>query len=910
MKRTSVVAFALVAVFLVVVTGLPALVHLAADWYWFGEIDYQVVFLTELRTKIFLGVFVAIVAFGFFFLNLRVAQRGVVPDPMVVSLSPSGPKVDVTGTLRKFIWPISAVLGLLVGLSAPHGWLVFQQFIHRTPFGVVDPIFQRDIGYYFFTLPALSMIVGWVQSLLFMALFLTVPLYLLRRDIVVIGRRVTVERSAELHLGILVSLMFFATALNVFFVRIPSVLFSTNGPLVGANYTDLAVRIPILHAAWVVALVSGIFVLAGLPKRRVASHTAIAVAGYFLVAGVAGTLAPLAVQKFVVTPTELTKEEPQIRLHVDATRRAWGLDDVIVRDLTGESQLSLDDIRANRGTIDNVRLWDRGPLLQTFGQLQEIRTYYDFVEVDDDRYWIDGEYRQVLLSPRELNSISLPTRNFINERLTFTHGMGLTLAPVNQVTVEGLPVLFIKDLPPVSSVSLGVDRPQIYYGELSNDYVFVNTGRREFDYPLGDTSAFTSYEGTGGVRVGSFFRRLLLSARFQSLDMLLSAYITNDSRMLYYREIRERASKALPFLVWDNDPYMVITEDGRLKWILDAYTMGNRYPYSTPMADGVNYMRNSVKVVIDAYDGDLNAYIADPNDALIRTYAAIFSGVFLPLDEMPDDLRAHIRYPQDLFVLQTGLYTTYHMDEPEVFYHREDQWQIPPAAVTGRDVSRDPFLRHIVMKLPGESQEEFIFMTPFTPRGKDNLAAWMVARNDGDNYGQLVVYRFPRQSLVYGPTQIVNRINQDTEIARQLTLWDQRGSEVIRGNLLVIPIEESLIFVQAIYLRAEGGRIPELKRVIVAYQNQVVMEETLGEGLMRLFGGEVGDTGSRDVTVSLPSVTTRSGADVVLAEMISQAEQHYESALAAQREGNWARYGEEMRRVGELLRQLRERGGN
>ena len=907
MKQRRVLLFALVAAFLVIVTGLPALMNLAVDWYWFSGIEYQVVFLTELWTKVLLGVSIGALAFGFFFVNLRMAQRGPVSDPMVVSLSPDGPKVDLTGTLSKFVWPVSIVLGLLVGLSAPQGWLVVQQFLHKTPFGVVDPIFQRDIGYYFFTLPAAALAVGWVQSLIFMALFMTVPLYLLRRDIVVIGRRVTVERSAEVHLGILVCLMFVTTALNVFFVRIPSVLFSTNGPLVGANYTDLAVRVPILHVTWVVAALCGLFVVAGLPKRRVALHTGIAVAVYFLVAAVVGSLAPAAVQKFVVTPTELAKEEPQIRHHIEATRTAWGLDDVDIRDLSGESQLTLEDVQANSGTIENVRLWDRGPLLQTFGQLQEIRTYYDFVSVDDDRYWIDGQYRQVLLSPRELNTTSLPTRNFINERLTFTHGMGLTLSPVNQVTLQGLPVLFVQDLPPISNVSLRVDRPQIYYGELSNDYVFVNTGLREFDYPLGDSSAFTSYNGAGGVQVSSFMRKLLLSVRFQSMDVLLSDYITGDSRVLYHREIRERAAKALPFLAWDDDPYMVITEDGRLKWILDAYTIGHRYPYSRPVVDGTNYMRNSVKVVLDAYDGDLKAYIADPDDPLIRTYAAIFSGVFLPLDEMPNDLRAHIRYPQDLFELQTDLYTTYHMDEPEVFYHREDQWQIP--ITSGREGARDPFLRHIVMKLPGESQEEFIVMTPFTPRGKDNLAAWMVARNDGEAYGQLVVYTFPRQSLVFGPTQIVNRMNQDTEISRQLSLWDQRGSEVIRGNLLVIPIEESLIFVQAIYLRAEGGQIPELKRVLVAYQNRVVMEETLGAGLARLFGGDVSAvTGSRDIGSS-PIATAVESADVTVTELISQAGEHYENALAAQRAGDWGRYGEEMRRVGELLRQLRDRSG-
>jgi uncharacterized membrane protein (UPF0182 family) len=908
MKRRSILMIALVAIFLVVVTGLPALIRLIVDWYWFSEIEYQAIFLTELWTKVALGTIAGVISFAFFYANLRFAQRGMVPDPMVISLSPEAPKVDVTRAVRKLILPVSLVLGLLVGLSAPLGWMEVQQFLHRTSFGIADPVFNRDVGYYFFSLPAIDLVISSLRSLVFMALFMTVPLYLLRRDIVFLKRRVSIERSAEVHLGVLVIMMFVATALSIIFVRIPSVLYSTNGQLVGANYTDLHVRIPVLNVAWVVALLAALFVLFGVLRKRAVLHTAIAVAVYFLVAGVFGAILPAAVQKFVVAPTELAKEEPQIRNHIEATRAAWGLDDVVTRDLSGEAHLELEDIQANRGTIDNVRLWDRGPLLQTFGQLQEIRTYYDFVSVDDDRYWINGQYRQVLLSPRELNTASLPTRNFINERLTFTHGMGLTLGPVNQVSQEGLPVLFVQDLPPSSNVSLQVTRPQIYYGELSNDYVFVNTRQREFDYPLGDSSAFTEYAGTGGVRVSSLLRKLLFSLRFQSLDILLSEYITTESRILYYRNIRDRVTRALSFLSWDDDPYLVITEDGHLKWIFDAFTKGYRYPYSRQVADGANYVRNSVKVVLDAYDGNMRAYVSDPTDPVIQTYAKIFQGVFLPLEEMSQNLRAHIRYPQDLFELQTDLYTTYHMDEPDVFYHREDQWQIP--VVSSREGTRDPFLRHIVMKLPGESQEEFIFMTPFTPRGKDNLAAWMVARNDGDAYGQLVVYKFPRQSLVFGPTQIVNRMNQDTEISRQISLWDQRGSEVIRGNLLVIPIEESLIFVQAIYLRAEGGRIPELKRVVVAYQNRVVMEETLGEGLARLFGGEVGTDSPRlGGAIPAESVTGDMDADVSVADLVNQLSEHYENAVAAQRTGDWATYGEELRRIGELVRRLRERTG-
>jgi uncharacterized membrane protein (UPF0182 family) len=543
-----------------------------------------------------------------------------------------------------------------------------------------------------------------------------------------------------------------------------------------------------------------------------------------------------------------------------------------------------------------VRLWDRDPLLLTFGQLQEIRTYYDFVSIDDDRYTIQGRYRQVLLSPRELNVRSLPTRTFINEQLTFTHGMGLTMSPVNQVTSEGLPVLFIRDLPPVSDVSLEITRPQIYYGELSSEYVFVHTRQREFDHPSGEQNVYASYAGKGGVPVGNVLRRMVLAARFGSDKILFSQDITSGSRVLYYRNIVARARTALPFLRFDRDPYLVLADDGTLKWILDAYTSSDGYPYSEPLTDGTTYMRNSVKLVIDAYDGSLTAYVSAPSDPVIRTWARIFPGIFAPLDRMPAGLRAHIRYPDELYRIQTSLYATYHMDAPDDFYHREDQWQIPAIEEGQTSV---PFMRHLVMRLPEESKAEYIYMVPFTPRGKDNLAAWMVARNDGAEYGRLRVYRLSRQRLVFGPVQIENRINQNTDISRQISLWDQRGSRVIRGDLLVIPIEESLLYVQPLYLQAEGGRIPELKRVVVAYENQVVMAETLDAALAQLFGG----AGPGPTPEPAEAADTASSADTGLRALSAEARRQYEAALEKQRE-----LETELKRLGETLEKMKSGG--
>src|SRR6267143_2586709 len=660
---------------------ISPLVGVLAEWPWFSALGYQRVFATQLVASFTLGVLAGGVAFAFLYANLCFAQRGIVPNPVVMQLNAQTPAVDVTRLVRRLALPSALVLALFVGLAVSTGWMPVLQFLHQTPFGVT-------------------------------------------------------------------------------------------GPLFGASFADLHGKLIGLRIAGVAAILGAGLVLAGLRGKRLGRNALLAVAIYFAVSLLGVVVYPAIVQKFVVAPNELSKETPQLRRHIDATRRAWGLDSVLVRDLSGEARLTERDIQANRATINNVRLWDRDPLLQTFGQLQEIRTYYDFVSVDDDRYIVDGRYRQVMLSPRELNSASLPTRTFINERLTFTHGMGLTLGPVNQVTDEGLPVLFIKDLPPASSVSLRVTRPAIYFGELSEPWVFAHTQQREFDYPSGDENIFATYEGTGGVRVGSFWRRLVLAAYLGSLKVLLSSDITNDSRAMYIRNIRERAHTALPFLVFDRDPYLVIDDAGRLRWILDAYTATRRYPYAQPLPDGTNYLRNSVKVVIDAYVGTVTAYQADAVDPLVRTLAKVFPGIFQPLDSMPADLRLHLRYPEDLFRIQSDMYATYHMSEAEIFYHREDQWQTPVLSRTGE--APDPFVRHMIMRLPEERQAEFILMVPFTPRGKDNLASWMVARNDGEHYGQLIVYRFPKQSLVFGPAQIVNRINQDTEIARQISLWDQR----------------------------------------------------------------------------------------------------------------------------------------
>ena len=908
----------IVAGLFVALVVVPWLASFATDWLWFNEIGFQSVFVTSLIWRIGLFLIGGVFAFGYFYGNVRLARGTGTGFPVLYVNRGDGVSVDVSRMLTRLFLPAAVVLAFLTAVSAAASWLDVLKGFNGVPIGTRDPLFGRDISFYLFRLPLISGVLGTLITLTFLSMVAAAVMYWMRNDITLPPRRASAKPRAARHLGVLLVVLFVLLALRLWIVGTASLLYSTTGPLLGASYTDVHVALPGLYVSAIAALVAAAWVAAGIARGRLIWSAVLAAVFYVVVSVLARGVIPGAYQKLVVSANELSREAPYLRNHIDATRKAWGLDRVESRNLSGEVQLTMSNIKANAATVDNVRLWERPLLEQTFSQLQEIRTYYDFVSVDDDRYTIDGKYRQVHVAARELNSESLPTRTFINERLTFTHGMGITMAPVNQVTTEGLPVLFIKDLPPVSTISIKLTRPQIYYGELTNEYVFVGTKQKEFDYPAGETNIYTNYTGRGGVPIGSLIRRVLYAFQLGSLKILLSDDIRGNAKILYRRNVMDRATTAMPFLDFDKDPYLTINDAGQLKWILDAYTTSDMYPYSQRTNDGTNYMRNSVKVVIDAYDGTVDAYIADPNDPVVQTYAHIFGPIFKPLSEMPADIRRHVRYPGDLFRVQTALHATYHMLQPETFYHREDQWQIPGGLAKG--TNENPFQRHIIMKLPGEKNPEFIFMTPFTPRGKDNLAAWMVARMDGENYGKLSVYRFPKQSLVYGPKQIANRINQDTEISRQLTLWDQKGSEVIRGELLVIPIEESLIYVQPIYLRAEGGTIPELKRVVVAHENKVVMAETLEEGLNVLFGSGAPAQARTSVQDSLsalgenqPSVTgagiapssAQGAPSGATAELLREAQTHYDRAIAAQRAGNWAEYGREIEQLGAAIRSLR-----
>jgi len=903
--RRRLVIVAVVLLLFLLAGGLAFAVEMYFDWLWFQELGKVALFTTVIFAKSALVSAVFLLVFLFLYLNLWQANRG----PGLIQIGIPTPTGQITAytvppeTVRRLIAVVSLLAALFLGVQKANSWETVWRWIHRVDFGTRDPIFARDISFYFFTLPVLEEAVRLGFLLILLAAAGSLALYHFRGSLRFRGLHSFGKGArAGTHLSFLAALLFLFLAADAYLDRF-QILFSGHVPLFGASYAELHARLPLLGVLAVVSLLGFFLCLynAFAPNNRAAILSAI----LYGVALLVGNLYPALIQKFLVAPNELEKEFAQIQHNIDATLQAYGLDKVEERNLSGDKALTPADIQANAATIHSIRLWDHEPLLDTFSQIQEIRTYYDFTTVDNDRYVIDGEPQQAMLSARELNSASLPERNWINEHLSYTHGYGLTLGPVNRVTSEGLPVLLVQDIPPRSATAaFKVARPEIYYGELTRSYAIVKTDAKEFDYPGLEGNAYTSYEGAGGVPVRSFLRKLLFAVYFRDANIVLSPLLKPESRFLYFRDVKTRLSRTVPFLLLDQDPYLV-TSEGRLFWIQDAYTVSNRYPYSAP-ARGIggyagNYIRNSVKIVLDAYNGSVDLYVADPEDPLIRVYQGIFPGVFRPLSEMPSDLRKHLRYPEDIFRIQTLIYTVYHMTTPQVFYNKEDLWEIPVLAGSGGEKPMAPY--YTIMRLPQEKSEEFILMLPFTPNRKDNLSAWIVGRSDGEHYGQLVVYRFPRQKLVYGPKQIVARINQDAEISRQITLWDQRGSQVAQGTLLVIPIEEGLIYVRPLYLRAESGKIPELKRVIVAYENQIAMEETLEASIERIFQG-----GRIPVGAPAPPATgaplTAGPAASQPPDLIRQARETYDRAVQAQRQGDWAKYGEELRKLGALLEEL------
>ena len=889
----------LIVLFVVLFIFAPTLARWYTDWLWFGELGYRRVFWVPLLSRTLVTVAFGGILFLLFWLNFRPLLART-REMAVIDVEPRGRRrvrrPFTLGRPSALAWPLLALVAFIAGLAASARWAMFQQFLHARPFGMTDPIFGKDIGLFVFTLPVYQFIESRLFSWLVLIFLVVVAGYYLAYASLMLRGIWALPERVRAHLSLLAGLILLVRGWGFWLDRY-ALEYSERGAIVGATYTDVHAVLPVLRLLTVLFIVAALLMFANVRLRmlRPAFVTLLAIA----VAWLTGLgVYPRFMQQFRVAPNELTVETPYIRNGIGSTLRAFGLDRV--REQTFDSKpVTAAVLERNRATVDNVRLWDYRPLLSAYRQLQALRPYYVFGDVDIDRYPIGGEQRQVMLAARELDSTRLTAqaRTWINEHLVYTHGYGLVMSPVNRISEEGMPEFFIKDIPPTTTAELPVTRPQIYFGEHTTRFVIVNTRVQELDYPRGDENAYTTYDGRGGIELTPL-RRLAFAYRFGDLKLVLSRDVTDRSRLLFARDIVTRVRRLAPFLVYDNDPYLVLA-GGRLVWVLDAYTTSDRYPYSTPSA-GVNYIRNSVKVVIDAYDGSVDFYLVDPRDPVIGSLSGIFPELFKPASAMPSEIAAHLRYPVDLFGIQARVYATFHMRDPRVYYNREDLWTIPNELFGNETVQVEPY--YVTMRLGAETRPEFILILPFSPANRDNMIAWMAARNDSPNYGEVVVYRFPKDRLAFGPMQVESRINQDPQISQQLTLWNQEGSRVIRGNLLVIPIEDTLMYVEPLFLQAERSQLPELKRVIVASGPRIAMEESFEQAIAQVIG-------RRGPSVLPPAPAPTPGAAGTTDELIRDAVAAYTRAQQLLRQGDLAGYAREIERLGQLLRQLEQQSG-
>ncbi len=909
----------LVGIALLIIACTSTLIHWLTEYWWFSAVGFPSVFKVQLGWSILCAVLAfgtyVVVLWSNYWLALWLTRDRPFYAPKDSDWAPLVPGITVYGG-------ITLIVLLAVGAAqrGARAWETLLKFLHPTSFGIADPIYQRDVSFYVFHMPVYQGLQQQALELSIWALLFVLAVYALRGEIrLERGWKYLLTGPVKAHLCVLLSAIALVSTFGYWLARY-DLLYSDSGSVFGAGYTDVNARLAAYNLMGIVTLVVAILFIASLWRPGFSLPLA-SLGLYVAVLVLVGGLYPWLQQTIVVEPNELQKETPFIANNLSFTRQAYGLDTVQREEFTVEDTLKTAALQENSSTLDNIRLWDYQTLLETYQALQSLRTYYKFHDVDIDRYTLADDYRQVMLAAREFNysEVDAQAKNWVNQRLKYTHGFGVALSPVNQVTPEGLPDFFIENIPPESSVDIDIDQARLYYGEETNYHVYTGMNTDEFDYPSNDGNANNRYDGTGGVAIGSFLRRSAYSFEFGTLKPMISNYFTDASKVHYHRNIIERAQQIVPFLQLDSDPYLAIIE-GRFKWILDGYTTSDRYPYAEPLASsrntdallenqpqltdivesGTNYIRDAAKVVIDAYDGTLTVYALEQNDPVLSTYQKIFPDLFTPISEASSELRDHFRYPLNLFQLQAQMYRAYHMEDIDVFYNQEDLWQLPQQIGKGdRSEQMQPY--YVIMRLPNAAGEEFLQILPFTPARKDNMVAWMAARCDGDQYGQLVLYEFPKQVLVYGPQQIEARIDQNTDISGQLTLWNQQGSSVIRGNLLVIPVDQSLLYFESVYLRADKGAFPELKRVIVAFKDNVIMRNTLSEALEEIFGASTPASTPPTGTTTSP---TQAAPVVGNSNLVQAAIEAYEEGEKALQNGDWAAYGQAQQRLGTLLQQL------
>ena len=879
---------------LVFVLASP-IVSFITELQWYDALGLRDVYTTRLGLQWSIGLASLVLAFAYLAVNIFIALR-----------VRAGPGLRAVGIRRSVLrstagWvslATAAVIAIILAAGASSQWQALALFMHSSPTGTADPVLGQDISFYLLTLPFLHAATNWSLGLDFMAVLLIGAIYSWRGDS--FDFRPTPPALA--HVSVLIAVFAVTLSVSAWLGRYDLLFAHNSGVVWGAAYTDVNARLPLYTLQAGAGIVLAGAVLANAWLRRL--WIPVAAAGVWVALSIVGQAYPAAVQGVSATPNAGSYELPYIAREIDYTRKAYGLSDVKGNtSFTGDQPLTLQDVQNDQVTVNNLRLWDYGPLKDTYQQQQALRTYYTFNNIDLDRYTINGQYQQLEISAREFdfNRLQSSAQNWVNERLTYTHGYGVAASPVNAVVGEGLPDYVVHDLPPAGSIP--VTQPGIYFGELStpnSGYVIGPSNAQEFDYAKGSQDVFTSYTGKHGVPMNGA-NRALWSLKLSDFSLLVSGQVSDKSLMLYRRNIRDRVQELAPFLSFDADPYIVIV-DGRLFWIMDAYTTATTYPYSQSQSfqgNDINYIRNSVKVVVDAYEGTAAFYVMDSKDPLIKAYQATFPSLFQPADAMPKGIRDHIRVPEDLFNIQVQIYATYHMSDPKVFFTREDVWDVPTAQTSPSSGSLALQPYYVLFRLPGEQNPEFLLIMPFTPHGKNNLVSWLAARSDGTNYGQYVSYVLSKDKNIFGPQQVANRINQDPTISRDFTLLHSTGSQVQQGNLLVVPIGNSFLYFEPIYLRATSGTgIPELKKVILVDQSNVVYANTLAEAIQQLVGGAPPPPTNQPPQIITPAVAAQ------ITDLVTQANLHYKAAYDALKRGDFTTYANEMAAVGEILQKL------
>lgn len=923
-----------VMVIVVILVLLIGCAGFLTSWMWFDSLGYEKVFWTKFLSQLEIGVPVFLAAM----LLVRIYLKSLKKHYFIEIESHEIPDEK---RLNKISWGMSVVFGLLVGLTAGAStWMDFWQFVNATSFGLKDPIFHLDISFYVFKLSFLTkannIVLGIVVGVVIITLLYYGILMMVRtpdmfewepeepEDPETSGenaipftrknrKKPSEKRTLDLnnsnmsqllHIAsgklTLLGIVFYVMVAMDFLMRQFDLLHVHTGAVYGAGFTDVNVKLWVYRLIMVLSIVGAVTLCHHMHRKEPKKLVRIPIA--IVAVGLLGGVVSFAVQNLLVSPDEINKESKYLERNISFTRHAYGLDNIKVEEFPAEQNLNRQAIRDNSQTITNIRINDYEPVQDFYNQTQSIRQYYDFNDVDIDRYNINGEQTQTYLAAREINESKISS-TWINRHLKYTHGYGAAVSRVDAVTASGQPDIIVKNIPPESEAKdIEITRPEIYFGELTNDYVIVNTDEQEFDYPNGNENSYSTYKGKAGIKL-NLLNRILFSVREGSMKLLVSSNVNSDSRIIINRNIKDRVEKLMPYLSYEKDPYMTVV-NGKLYWIVDAYTTSSYYPYSEPYSGEVgstNYIRNSVKVVVDAYNGDTTYYVVDQDDPVARTYQKIYPTLFKDGKDMPEGIRKHIRYPNSLLKIQAGVYTKYHMDQVKVFYQDEDLWDIAHQIYGTEEKEMNP--SYFIFELPDEKKAEFINMIPFTPKSKQNMTAIMMARNDGNRYGQLLVYKFPKNKTVYGPMQIEAQIDQNTEISKEFSLWNSSGSKYRRGDLFVIPINNSIMYVEPVYLEASNQAIPEMKRVIVAYGDKIAYESTLEDALADLFGED--ENSGQSQSASASSGKNNSGKSNTK-ELIQKANEAYENAVNAQKSGNWKKYGDYLDELEKYLNQLED----